>query len=73
MALFPDLDTASIIQRWFYRALLVLLLILMINKQYDYFIVLSFVAVLPLIDKHRGWTHWKTAPWLISIFSCYRF
>ncbi len=66
MALFPDLDTASIIQRWFYRLLLILLGYLLIKKKIDVFAVFAFLGVLPLLDKHRGWTHWRMTPWIIS-------
>lgn len=68
MALFPDLDTASIPQRWFYRILFVVQLALFYHKQMDWFAVLAFVSILPIVHKHRGWTHWKIAPWLMSLF-----
>ena len=67
MGLFPDLDTASIIQRWFYRAMLLALFVTLIRKERDTFVILSFLSVIPLIDKHRGWTHWRTTPWLLAI------
>lgn len=66
MSLFPDLDTASIIQRWFYRVMLALLLITLIGEDFDTFVILSFMSVVPLIDKHRGWTHWRTTPWILA-------
>lgn len=66
MALFPDLDTASIIQRWFYRFMLIALLIALIRKERDTFVILSFLSIIPLLDKHRGWTHWLTAPWILA-------
>ena len=67
MALFPDLDTSSIPQRWSYRIILLMLLYFLIEKKMDYFVVTAIISVLPLIDKHRGWTHWKITPWIISI------
>ena len=34
----------------------------------DLFVVLAFGALLPLIHRHRGWTHWKVTPWVVSLF-----
>jgi hypothetical protein len=68
MALFPDLDIQSITQRWFYRAVFVLLGIMHFTGRHDLFVVISFCAVLPVLHQHRGWTHWKITPWVIAIF-----
>ncbi len=66
MALFPDLDTASIPQRWFYRFLLVAMIVAIIKKEIDIFAVMAFLGIVPLLDRHRGWTHWRTAPWIMA-------
>ena len=68
MALFPDLDIGSIPQRWFFRGIFLLLVILYFQRQMELFSFFAFVAILPVMHKHRGWTHWKITPWLISLF-----
>ena len=67
MSLFPDLDTASVPQRWFFRAAFVLLIVLLLLKQMDIFAIVTFVLLLPLLHHHRGWTHSKLTPFAISI------
>ncbi|HIF69217.1 MAG TPA: hypothetical protein EYQ29_07865 [Candidatus Lambdaproteobacteria bacterium] len=68
MALFPDLDTASVPQRWFFRGMFVLLAFLFFTRQMELFAILAFVSLLPVMHKHRGWTHWKITPWVIALF-----
>ena len=67
MSLFPDLDTASVPQRWFFRSAFGLLVVLFIFKQMDTFAIVTFVLLLPLLHHHRGWTHHKLTPFVISI------
>lgn len=67
MSLFPDFDTASIPQRWFYRALTVVLIVLYLYQEYETISLLSIFSLTPLLHKHRGWTHWKITPFIISI------
>ena len=68
MALFPDLDTTSVPQRWFFRAMFIMLAILYFQKELEVFCLLAFVTLLPVMHKHRGWTHWKVTPWLVALF-----
>ncbi|HBM53181.1 MAG TPA: hypothetical protein DDZ97_08805 [Deltaproteobacteria bacterium] len=68
MALFPDLDTTSVPQRWFFRAMFVMLAILYFQNELEVFCLLAFVTLLPVMHKHRGWTHWKVTPWLVALF-----
>ena len=68
MSLFPDLDTASVIQRWFYRAMFILMAVVYFNGRFDVFVLLAFLALLPAIHQHRGWTHWPLTPWLVALF-----
>ena len=68
MSLFPDLDTASIPQRWFFRGMFLTLTFLFFTEQMEIFSILAFVSLLPVMHKHRGWTHWKITPWLIILF-----
>jgi hypothetical protein len=67
MSLFPDLDTASIPQRWFYRAMLIFIPYIYYNFDKEFLFVCSVFIVLPLVHKHRGWTHWKTTPIVIGL------
>lgn len=56
-ALFPDVDIKSKGQLLFYRVFFVLDIILLVNKYYIEAALLGFLALLPIISKHRGWTH----------------
>ena len=56
-ALFPDVDTDSKGQNLFYAVLVVVDLMLMIRGHYRWAAVLGFVAMLPALGRHRGWTH----------------
>ena len=56
-ALLPDLDTASVVQRWFYRAMLGVLIWLMGTGRAEHAAFLGAVSLLPLVHRHRGWTH----------------
>ena len=68
MALFPDLDTQSISQRWFFRIVFLLMTIMHFNGRHDLFVIVAFCAILPVLHQHRGWTHWKITPWAIAFF-----
>ena len=67
MALFPDLDTASIPQRWYLRGLVLAMVLCLAEGARALFTVLAFAAPLPMLHKHRGWTHWPAAPWAIAV------
>ncbi len=56
-ALFPDVDTDSKGQNLFYFLLLSLDISLMIKKYYKWSAILGFMAMLPPLGRHRGWTH----------------
>jgi hypothetical protein len=56
-ALLPDLDTASVVQRWFYRVLLFVLLWMLGTGHVEHAAFVGTVAVLPLVHRHRGWMH----------------
>ena len=56
-ALFPDIDTDSKGQNIFFFLLASLDLALMIKKYYKWAAILGFMAMLPALGKHRGWTH----------------
>jgi len=67
MALFPDLDVAGKVQRWFYRVVGATLIVLWLLQRMDLFAGLTLVALLPLLHHHRGWTHSRVTPWLIAL------
>ena len=56
-ALFPDVDTDSKGQNFFYTVLTVVDLALMIQGEYKWAAILGFCALLPALGHHRGWTH----------------
>jgi len=64
-ACFPDVDTESRSQRLFYRLLILLDLWLLIERNYKTAALLGFAAMLPLLGKHRGWTHSWLAMFLV--------
>lgn len=66
-ALFPDLDVASKAQRWYYRFALAALIWLHFTGQDLAFVLLALFSLLPLIHRHRGWTHSLWAPVGISL------
>lgn len=56
-ALFPDVDTKSKGQKWYYR-LLLLLFAIALYKQHMYAVwMVVFCVMLPLVVKHRGIFH----------------
>ena len=65
---FPDLDTNSIPQRWAYRALAIVLLVLNHEDMDKHAIALAIVGISPLFHKHRGWTHEIWAPFIFPFF-----
>ena len=56
-ACFPDTDTESKSQRLFYRLLILLDLWFILIGDYRTAALLGLGAMLPLLGKHRGWTH----------------
>ena len=67
MSHFPDLDTNSIPQRWFLRAAFLGMVLTYFQSNIEIFSLIAFLSILPMLHKHRGWTHWKITPWLIAI------
>lgn len=56
-ALFPDVDTSSKGRQIFYTILAGTDIVLMVNKHYQWAAIVGFIAMLPAIGNHRGWTH----------------
>ncbi|SKA66543.1 metal-dependent hydrolase [Desulfobaculum bizertense] len=67
MSLFPDVDTDSKGQRWFYSILVVVDLALMWFGKYHWAAILGLVAMFPALDHHRGWTHTWWAMLLVPL------
>lgn len=56
-ALFPDIDTKSKGQKWFYRIFFLVLIALLVLQQFIFFAVLTLLIGLPLVVDHRGLFH----------------
>jgi|SRR5579875_115606 membrane-bound metal-dependent hydrolase YbcI (DUF457 family) len=56
-ALWPDVDTNSLGQKLFYGIFLILDAFFLLTKHYKDAALLGFFALLPIVGKHRGWTH----------------
>lgn len=56
-ALFPDVDIKSKGQGIFYRVILLCLILLYVQKNWELFAATSFVAMVPLLVRHRGIFH----------------
>ena len=56
-ALFPDIDIKSKGQKVFYRILLVVFAYLVMTRRFQLFMLLSVLAVVPMIVRHRGLFH----------------
>jgi membrane-bound metal-dependent hydrolase YbcI (DUF457 family) len=66
-ALLPDIDTKSVGQKLFYRALFILDMLLIASQRYKEAALLGLVAMLPILGKHRGWTHTLWAAFLLPL------
>ena len=56
-SIWPDVDIKSTSQVIFYRLFAVVNIVLIFLKMYVYSAFLGFFAMLPMLGKHRGWTH----------------
>jgi membrane-bound metal-dependent hydrolase YbcI (DUF457 family) len=56
-ALFPDIDTNSKGQDIFYGALVIIDGYLIYQQLYHEAAILGFLALMPVVTQHRGWTH----------------
>ncbi len=66
-SLFPDLDTSSVPQRWFFRIVFGLLIYLGWTEHYELATLIGLLSIIPLLDHHRGWTHRKISPLIVPI------
>lgn len=65
--LWPDVDIKSKSQRLFYRVFLILNIGLIFKQMYTISAFLGIFAMLPLIGKHRGWTHSRIIMFILPI------
>ena len=74
-AMFPDVDTNSKGQNIFYGMILVADIFFLAIKEYKIAAIIGFLALLPIVGKHRGWTHtiWAmiAVPLPLIILPCY--
>ena len=64
-SIWPDVDTNSMGQKLFYGLFIVLDAFFLITGRYKEAAVLGFFALLPVVAKHRGWTHSLSAAFLV--------
>lgn len=64
-AIFPDIDIKSKSQLLLYRIFIVLDILLLLLKMYEASAVLGLFCLLPLITRHRGWTHSRITAFLL--------
>jgi membrane-bound metal-dependent hydrolase YbcI (DUF457 family) len=66
-ALFPDIDTNSKGQNIFYGIALAFDVLLIASGDIQAAAYLGIIAMLPIVGKHRGWTHSKLAMLLVPL------
>jgi len=64
-ALCPDIDTNSLSQKIFYGTLIIIDVYFISTGSIGKAAVLGFFALLPILAKHRGWTHSFSAALII--------
>jgi uncharacterized integral membrane protein len=64
-ALFPDVDTNSVGQNIFFGIAFIAMIILIVAGKFEPAAYLGLLAMMPVIGKHRGWTHHKLAMFLV--------
>ncbi len=65
--LWPDVDINSMGQRIFYSIFLVADVFLIVTEQFRAAAYLGLVAMLPILSRHRGWTHTWWAMFLVPL------
>src|SRR4051794_25867339 len=66
-ALFPDIDIKSKGQMLYYRLFFLLDAGLLLSGRFQQAALLGFLALLPILSRHRGWTHTVWAMILIPL------
>jgi len=65
--LWPDVDIKSKSQQLFYRVFLIFDIVLLFKQMYMESALLGFFGILPLVGKHRGWTHSRLIMFLLPL------
>lgn len=65
--LFPDVDTNSIGQNIFFGIAFVAMIVLILTGKFEPAAYLGLLAMMPIVGKHRGWTHHKLAMLLVPL------
>lgn len=65
--LWPDVDIKSKGQKIFYSIFFVTDLYLIINQEFEIAAYFGLIIILPILARHRGWTHTLTAMILIPL------
>lgn len=63
--IWPDIDINSRAQNLFYSIFFLIDVVLILSSEYEAAAYLGLLAMLPVISKHRGWTHSKLAVILV--------
>ena len=66
-SVFPDVDIKSKSQRLVYRIVLFGMIVLLVARKVEAAALLGVYITLPLVVKHRGWTHSRWAAFVIPI------
>jgi len=66
-AIWPDIDTKSLGQKVFYTIFLLMDVYLIWKHQYKIAAYFGLIIILPVLAKHRGWTHSKIAMVLVPL------
>lgn len=66
-ALFPDIDIKSKGQKLFYQIVFLVIIFLLVKQHVQAVAFISFIALSPLLVRHRGITH---SLWFIALLSC---
>jgi membrane-bound metal-dependent hydrolase YbcI (DUF457 family) len=65
--LLPDVDTNSKAQDIFFGSALIIDIILLWNGNIEAAAYLGLIAMLPIVGKHRGWTHSRWSMFLVPL------
>jgi hypothetical protein len=65
VGLFPDVDTNSVGQNVFFGIAFIAMIVLIVSGKFEPAAYLGLMAMMPIIGKHRGWTHHKLAMFLV--------
>ena len=64
-AVWPDVDIKSIGQKFFYSVFFLVDLFLVYSEEYKIAAYFGLIIILPILAKHRGWTHSIPAMFLV--------